>query len=108
MKHPARTFWVRFKGAPTWTAARLAFVADLASTGVIEAANKAARGRWFGHSLDNTLRPGSTSHSEWILLALHPEVIHSGFGQGTVRLWDPDGSLLGVGSQTFMLKDAAN
>ena len=39
---PPRTFWVRFEGAPTWTAARLAFVADLASTGVIEAANKAA------------------------------------------------------------------
>lgn len=105
---PARAFWVRFKDAPTWTAARLAFVADLASTGIVQAANKAVPGRWYGRSLDSTLRAGSTTESEWVLVALHPELVHSGFGQGTVRLWDPDGSLLGIGSQTFMLKDAAS
>ena len=98
---------MRFGGAPTWTAARLAFVADLASTGIAQAVNKVVPGRWFGASLDNTLRPGPVTDSEWILVALHPELVHAGFGQGSVRLWDPDGSLVGLGSQTFTLKDAA-
>lgn len=106
VESPMRALWVRFEGAPSWTAARLAFVADLASTGIVQAANKMAPGRWFGASLDNTLRPGVVTASEWILLALHPELIRAGYGQGSVRLWDPDGSLVGLGSQTFSLKDA--
>ena len=59
-----------------------------------------------GMSLDNSLRVGPPVDSEWLLLALHAEAAHEGYGHGSVHLWSPDGILAGVAGQTFVLRSS--
>ncbi|MDT3439349.1 MULTISPECIES: hypothetical protein [unclassified Pseudofrankia] len=50
------------------------------------------------------VRIGSAPDSEWVLVDGTPEPAAGGYGHGSVRLWAPDGSLAGVGSQTAALR----
>ena len=59
-----------------------------------------------GKSLDNSLRVGQRVDTDWVLLALHPEVANHGYAHGTVHLWAPDGTLMGTASQTFVLRSS--
>ena len=101
---PAMALWARIPRLPTWSAPKLAYVADLASTAIAQAAIPSSGVMLAGASLDNSLRVGPVSESEWALLTGYPDMIHGGFAHGTVRMWDPDGALLAIGSQTFGLR----
>lgn len=88
--------WTRLRDEEPWTAARLAFVADMVPVSV-------ARGcgvHGAGTSLDNTLRIGALVPSRWVLVDLRPQLASGGYGHGTVHLWAEDGTLLASGSQT--------
>jgi acyl-CoA thioesterase len=89
--------WARMLDDDIWTAARLAFVADMVPVSV-------ARGSGVygaGTSLDNTLRAGFLDDVDgWALIDLRPHLAAGGYGHGTVHLWTPDGVLLATGSQT--------
>ena len=90
--------WTRMVDGDPWTAARLAFVADMVPVSV-------ARGsgvHGVGTSLDNTLRVGSLDDAGdgWVLVDLRPHLASGGYGHGTVHLWTPGGVLLATGSQT--------
>lgn len=90
--------WVKMRDGELWTAARLAFVADMVPVSV-------ARGcgvNGAGTSLDNTLRITSAmpDATEWVLVDLRPHFASGGYGHGTVHVWSEDGRLLATGSQT--------
>jgi acyl-CoA thioesterase len=101
---PAMALWARIPRLPTWSAPKLAYVADLASTAIAQAAERAAGTRRPGASLDSSLRVGPVSETEWALVAAYPDMIHGDFAHGTVQVWDPAGPLLAIGSQTFGLR----
>jgi len=56
-----------------------------------------------GTSLDNTLRCGQLTDTEWVLADIRGHQAHGGFGQGSAHLWAEDGTLLGTASQTARL-----
>jgi acyl-CoA thioesterase len=105
MSAPSMALWVRVPGRPSWSPAMLGFVADVVPMAIHRALGRRQPG---GMSLDNSLRVGPPTDAEWILLALHPEAAHNGYGHGTVRLWVPDGTLAGVASQTFALRSKSS
>ncbi|ONH27588.1 acyl-CoA thioesterase [Pseudofrankia asymbiotica] len=96
---PRLRFWMRFSGRPVTRPAMLPLVADSVPTMVMAALGH----RGSGSSLDNTIRIGSAPASEWVLVDGTPEQAAGGYGYGSARLWAPDGSLAGVGSQTAAL-----
>ncbi|OAA21769.1 Thioesterase-like superfamily protein [Frankia sp. EI5c] len=96
---PRLRYWMRFPGRPVTRPALLALVADSVPTMVMGALGH----RGSGSSLDNTIRVGSAPEAEWVLVDGTPEQATGGYGHGSVRLWSPDGSLAGVGSQTAAL-----
>jgi acyl-CoA thioesterase len=88
--------WLRLIDGQPWTAARLAFVADMMPVAVCRAAGITGAGT----SLDNSLRVGHIVDTEWVLVDLIPHVAWGGYGTGTGLLWGEDGTLLAVASQT--------
>lgn len=98
---PSMALWARVEGHPAWTPALLGYVADVVPMSFHRALGSHQPG---GMSLDNSLRVGPRVDTEWVLLALHPEVANQGYAHGTVYLWAPDGTLMGTASQTFVLR----
>ncbi|MBL7491106.1 thioesterase family protein [Frankia sp. AgB1.9] len=96
---PRLRFWIRFAGRPATRPVLLSLVADSVPTMVMAALGD----RGSGSSLDNTIRVGAAPDSDWVLVDGTPEQAAGGYGHGSVRLWAPDGSLAGVGSQTAAL-----
>ena len=47
---------------------------------------------------------GGLAGSEWILLELHGELAHGGFGHGSLRAWTADGDLVATGSQSASMR----
>lgn len=94
--------WARLTGdfaGPTSSPAVLGFLADMVPIAICRAAGVEGAGT----SLDNSLRVGEPVDSEWVLLELDAEQAVGGFGHGQVRLWSPDGRLLGTGTQSARL-----
>jgi len=92
--------WTRVKDTDSTTSAMLAWLADCMPLGVA-----AAMGRIpFGTSLDNTLRLGARTNSEWLLADIRPKTASRGYAYGDVDLWAQDGTLLATGSQTAIIK----
>jgi acyl-CoA thioesterase len=93
-------YWVRVAGM-TATPALLGYVADAVALGMFP-----ALGLPIGQatSLDNTLRVGPSVATEWMLLDLRAHMVADGYAHGGVNLWAPDGTLLGVASQTLVLR----
>lgn len=104
---PTLALWARIANVPKWTAAKHAFVADIASTAIVRAVNRSFDGNMTGMSLDNSLRTGPITESEWVLIVAYPELVHDGFGQILARLWAPDGTLVGLATQTFVMRSTA-
>ena len=98
---PSMALWARIDGTPTWTPTLLGYVADVVPMSIHRALGTRQPG---GMSLDNSLRVGPRVDTDWLLLALHAEAAHEGYGHGSVHLWSPDGVLAGVASQTFALR----
>jgi acyl-CoA thioesterase len=100
---PRMALWARVDGTPAWTPALLSYVADVVPMSIHRALGSRQPG---GMSLDNSIRVGPRVDTEWVLLALHPEAANDGYGHGSVHLWSPDGTLVGVASQTFAFRSA--
>jgi len=102
--HPGggRTVWWcrTVRGRHPVTVGELAFVGDLLPLGFCEPYGAT----YAGNSIDNTLRVGSAGETEWILIDCHAEQVVNGFGHGTAYLWSQDGALLGIASQTIVVR----
>lgn len=93
--------WSRVPGWGIGTPASQAFIADIVPVAVMSGI-----GRMSGAtSLDNTLR---VVHGEpydgWVLLDVEAQGYRRSIGHGQVRLWRPDGVLLGIGSQSCIVR----
>jgi acyl-CoA thioesterase len=87
--------WARMREQVN-TRAAISFLADLVPSSVARAANFMGGGT----SLDNSMRFGRFSESEWILLDFDPWIATNGYLHGAARVWAEDGTLLGIASQT--------
>lgn len=93
--------WARMPDGDSSSRPSLAWLADCMPLGIA-----AATGRMpAGVSLDNTIRFGRPATSEWVLLDISAEAADHGYAYGTVHCWAPDGTLLGTGTQTAIIRD---
>lgn len=93
--------WVHMDGWPIGSPASQGFVAD-----IVPMALAMALGRELGGtSLDNTMRiVVEDDADEWVLLDIEAEGFQHSIGHGRVRLWRPDGTLIGIGSQSAIIR----
>lgn len=92
------TLWARVPGRPA-TPTVMAYLADMVPLSIARAARRAGGGT----SIDNTMRFGSSTEDEWVLLELDPHLAAGGYGHGGLLVWSSDGELLATGSQTASL-----
>ncbi|MGH9123300.1 MAG: acyl-CoA thioesterase [Acidimicrobiales bacterium] len=93
-------FWARLPGQLEPSSAWLAVLGDYVPSGVAQALGRPS----IGNSLDNTIRVVQLLPSEWILCDIDIEAIANGFGHGHAYLWAEDGTLLGVASQSVIVR----
>lgn len=97
----AFALWIRcWDGQRLVSVADLAFIGDFMPLGFADAMGKP----YAGNSLDNTIRVGQLTTTEWVLMAVHVQQVANGFGYGRAELWAEDGTLLGEVSQTAVLR----
>ena len=100
MATSARTYlWVRPSNGTPVTRAVAGYLADRVPMSIARTFG-VNRG---GTSLDNTIRFGAFTQTEWILLDLRPQLVAGGYGHGVADLWTEDGHLLAVASQTVSM-----
>jgi acyl-CoA thioesterase len=87
--------WARMRDGRQ-SRATLSFLADLVPSAVVRAAGFMGAGT----SLDNSMRFGRFTETEWVLVDFEPWLATGGYLHGGARLWAPDGTLLGYASQT--------
>jgi acyl-CoA thioesterase-2 len=93
--------WVKVASWPIGSAASQGFVADIVPMAVSLALGRGPGGT----SLDNTVRIVLDEPTDdWILLDIEAEGFHHSIGHGRVRLWRTDGMLIGVGSQSAIIR----
>jgi acyl-CoA thioesterase len=95
-----RSAWVRLDTGDTGTPAALAWVADCVAMGLGRAFGQLSRAT----SLDNTIRYVEPTTSEWVLVDVRATAASGGYAYGVVHIFDPDGTLLGTGSQTSLIR----
>jgi acyl-CoA thioesterase II len=93
-------FWARLAGQLEPSSAWLSVLGDYVPSGVAQALGRPS----IGNSLDNTIRVVQLVPSEWILCDIHIQAIANGFGHGHANLWAEDGTLLGVASQSVIVR----
>lgn len=95
-------WWVRPTEQPLDGITTAAVLCDYVTYGI----GRAGGVRAGGLSIDNVLRIHQAPPVEsWVLLEVRADSLDGGFGSGTARVWDSDGSLLATGSQTVVLND---
>jgi acyl-CoA thioesterase len=93
--------WVRcWEGQQAVTVPDLTFIGDFMPLGFADAMGAP----YAGNSLDNTIRVGRLTSTEWVLLAVHVQQVVNGFGYGRAELWAQDGTLLGEVSQSSIMR----
>lgn len=92
--------WIRLPELLEMSAAALAIVADFVPSGISQALGQRAG----GNSLDNTLRVAHRAPTEWVLADVRVHALADGYGHGLVHLWAEDGTLLGTGSQSVIVR----
>lgn len=97
-------FWARLPGQMTPSSAWLSVLGDYVPSGVAQALGRAS----IGNSLDNTIRVVQLVATEWILCDVQILAIANGFGHGRAHLWSEDGTLLGVASQSVIVRVGRN
>jgi acyl-CoA thioesterase len=93
-------FWARLPDQGEPSSAWLCILGDYVPSGVAQALGRPS----IGNSLDNTIRVVRLVPSEWILCDIHIQAIANGFGHGSGYLWAEDGTLLGVASQSVIVR----
>lgn len=88
--------WARRRDGAPITPAIAAFLADLVPMGVSHGLGVMAAAT----SLDNTIRIGTFTDPEWVLLQIEPHFVSNSYGHGAAHVWDPDGNLLATASQS--------
>jgi acyl-CoA thioesterase len=88
--------WTRRVDRRPITPAVAAYIADMVPFSVAYAFESFSGGT----SLDNTIRLGSFTETEWILLDLRPHMAVGGYCHGLVHVWSQDGRLLATAGQT--------
>ena len=94
------TFWAQMPECLEVSAASLAILADIAPS---------ATNMWTGQfmiasSLDNTIRILNLAQSDWILCEMELSGINHGIAHTTMNMWNEDGVLLAVASQSYILR----
>lgn len=93
--------WSRIQGWPVGSATSQGFIADIVPVAFVYAFDRQPGGT----SLDNTIRVVNTDPvDDWILLDVEAEGFTRSVGHGRVRLWRRDGTLIGVGSQSAIIR----
>ena len=92
--------WARLPETLDMSAGALAILGDYVPFGVGQSLGRMAG----GNSLDNTLRVSRLVETEWVLLDIQVHAIQHGFGHGLVHLWAEDGTLLGIASQSCIVR----
>jgi acyl-CoA thioesterase len=98
------SLWVRVPEMLDMSAAALAIIGDFVPFGIGQALGQRAG----GNSLDNTLRIAHRAPAEWVLADVRVHAVADGFGHGLVHLWAEDGTLLGTGSQSTIVRAHRN
>jgi acyl-CoA thioesterase len=93
-------FWARLPGQLEPSSAWLSVLGDYVPSGVAQALGRPS----IGNSLDNTIRVVQLVASEWILCDIHFLAVANGFGHGRAHLWSEDGTLLGIASQSVIVR----
>ncbi len=95
--------WTRIEDWPVGSPASQGFVAD-----IVPMVLTLALGRDHGGtSLDNTMRIVSAddpTDDGWVLVDIEAEGFQNSIGHGRVRLWRRDGRLIGIGSQSAIVR----
>jgi len=78
----------------------LALMADFLPSGIGRALGRGVG----GNSLDNTIRFGALVPTCWVLCDTHIELIADGFAHGRMHLFAEDGTLLGIASQSMIVR----
>lgn len=92
--------WMRPAQGHAITREMLAVMADFVSS-----ANSSALGkRAGGNSLDNTIRFGALTTTEWVLCDIRIEAIVNGITHGVMHLFDQGGGLMASASQSLILR----
>ena len=95
--------WCRLpEGRRPVTAGDIAFVGDLLMLGLSDAIGAPTT----ANSLDNTIRIVERVPTEWIMLDVQIDAAASGYAHAGARLWTEDGALLGMATQTLVLRSA--
>jgi acyl-CoA thioesterase len=96
-----RAIWCRIPGGrrPV-TAADVAIAGDL----VVLALPDAIGVPCSANSLDNTIRMATRAPSEWLLVDANVDAVIGGYAHAHANIWTDDGVLLGLASQTLVLR----
>ncbi len=92
--------WCRVAGTPIAGAATQGFVADLGPLALCARLGIAPGGT----SLDNTVRVVDPAPTDWVLIELEADGYSRSVGHSTARLWSEDGRLMGVASQSAIIR----
>lgn len=92
--------WVRSTDGLTASSDLLAVIADF----VPQATSHALGIHAGGNSLDNTVRFGHITPTDWILCDIRIEAIECGLTHGSIHLFSRDGVLMATGSQSLILR----
>ena len=92
--------WAKLPEILDLSAAALAVLGDYVPFGIGQALGLMAG----GNSLDNTLRLGRLTPTEWVLLDIRVHQVVHGFGHGDVHLWSESGQLMATASQSTIVR----
>ena len=95
--------WMRPKEDAPIDASMLAVFADFVPSGLASAFGR----RGGGNSLDNTLRVARIVPTQWVLCDVRISAAARGFGHGAIHMFAEDGTMIGSGSQSAILRFAA-
>jgi acyl-CoA thioesterase len=95
--------WCRLPdGRRPATAGDVALIGDLIVVGMSDALGVPST----ANSLDNTIRVVERVETEWVLLDIGIDAVVGGYGHAGAYLWADDGTLLGMATQTLVMRAA--
>ncbi|MDQ1431536.1 MAG: acyl-CoA thioesterase, partial [Actinomycetota bacterium] len=93
--------WCRLPGGRrTVGPGDVALVGDLVILGLSDAVGIPCT----ANSLDNTIRIVERAASEWVLVDIKVDAVARGYAHAGAALWTEDGTLLGLATQTLVLR----
>ena len=84
------------------TAGDVAFIGDLLMLGLSDAFGTPTT----ANSLDNTIRIVERAATEWVMLDVRIDAAAHGYAHAGAHLWTDDGVLLGMATQTLVVRSA--